>query len=165
MPLRFPISLVAALLAVGSAACARGPEFPDRTAAVTVDGRSRSFALDSCGLDEHTAFLVGRADDGAIVQAVVGLEDDDATGVPESTGATVDLDPTSEDSRVAAFGAEAWERRGSGGAVPGEIAASRVRGSRIQLSGAAVAVDADDRPVVGAVPVAFTVDARCDEQE
>ena len=109
-----PAVVVIAALAIGAVltGCG-GPEFPDKAAVVTLGGDRRSFVVDSCGLDRRTLFVVGRADDGAVVQAVVGLEADRETGVPASTGITVDLDPQREDTRVAAFGAEAWERRGA----------------------------------------------------
>jgi hypothetical protein len=100
-----------------------------------------------------------------VVQAVLGLEDDLETGVADSSGLTIDLDPDRDDTRVAAFGGEAWARRGATGAAPGAITSARLRGSRIQLSGEAVDVDAIDRPVGGADPVAVSVDARCDLQE
>jgi hypothetical protein len=96
---------------------------------------------------------------------VMGLEEDDQTGIPASTGLTVDLDPTSTETRVAGFGAEAWERRGSSGPPPGTISSARLRGSRIQYSGTVVPVDAQDRPVPDGEPVAFSLDARCDEVE
>lgn len=145
------------------AGCARGEEFPDRSAVVELDGDRRTYDVADCGLDGQTIFLVARADDGAVVQAVLGLEDDDETGIPASTGVTVDLDPSRTDTRFAAFGTEAWERRGTGGPVPGEITSARLRGSRIQLSGRAVPVDAQDRPIDRAEPVEVSVDARCDE--
>jgi hypothetical protein len=143
------------------ASCGRG-EFEDRTAVVEVGADRQTYQVDSCGLDDQTIFLVARSPSGAILQAVVGLEDDDATGIVASSGATVDLDPTSTDTRVAAFGAEAWERRGSSGEPPGSVDAARLRGSRIQLSGEAADVDALDRPVAGRDPQPFSIDARCD---
>jgi hypothetical protein len=157
-------SLVAALGAVGLAGCA-GSDFTDKTAEVAVGGDQRTFEVESCGLDDQTIVLVARADDGAVLQAVVGLEEDGATGILASTGVTVDLDPGRVDTRVAAFGPEAWERRGSGGAVPGEITSARLRGSRIQLAGLAVPVDASDRPIDRAEPVELSVDARCDAED
>ncbi|HRW37378.1 MAG: hypothetical protein KDB04_08555 [Acidimicrobiales bacterium] len=159
-------ALVAGVVAlvVGTAGCAR-EEFPDRTAEVRVGGDRRTYQVVSCGLDEHTAFLVARADDGALLQAVVGLEDDDATGVPASTGLTVDLRPERTDTRIGAFGAEAWARRGEGGAAPGEVRSARLRGSRIQLTADAVGLDEADRPLPSAEPQPVSVDARCDERD
>lgn len=164
--LRRAVALAATLLAaaVGLVGCARG-EFEDRTAVVQVGGQRDTYAVTSCGLDRQTVFLVARADGGAVLQAVVGLEDDDAAGIPASTGVTIDADLTSEETRVAAFGAEAWARRGSTGPPPGTIGSARLRGSRIQVSGDAVPVDADDRPRPDGEPVAFSVDARCDEAD
>ncbi|MGN6696430.1 MAG: hypothetical protein ACTHN0_19785, partial [Aquihabitans sp.] len=124
-----------------------------------------SYEVDSCGLDHQTVFVVARADDGAIVQGVMGLEDDDKTGIPASTGISIDLDPSSDATRVAAFGAEAWERRGSTGTPPGSISAARLRGSRIQFSGTAVPVDADDVAIPSGAPQPFSLDARCDAAE
>lgn len=165
LPARRALAIAAAVamaLAVALTGCARD-EFEDRTAVVSVGGSRQTYEVDACGLDGQTIFLVARADDGAIVQGVVGLEDDDQTGVPESTGVTVDLDPRSEDTRVAAFGAESWERRGSVGPPPGSISSARLRGSRIQFSGEVVPVDAKDVPLPDGAPQRFTVDARCDE--
>lgn len=152
------VSLAASVL-VG---CAQ-EEFVDKTAEVALGGDRRTYEVESCGLDGQTVFLVARADDGAVLQAVVGLEDDDETGIPASVGVTVDLDPQRTDTRYAAFGAEAWERRGALGPVPGSVGSARLRGSRIQVSAQAVPVDRDDRPVDRAEPEELTVDARCDE--
>jgi hypothetical protein len=149
-------------VATGATSCAKDG-FEDRTAVVAVGGSRQTYDVDSCGLDGETVFLVARADDGAIVQGVMGLEDDGKTGVPASTGVTVDLDPRSEDTRVAAFGAESWERRGASGAPPGSITSAKLRGSRIQFSGEAVPVDAKDVPVPNGEAERFSVDARCDE--
>ena len=130
---------------------------------VRLGGSTQTYAVDSCGLDGQTVFVVARAPDGALLQGVMGLRKDDATGIKASTGLTVDLDPTSPDARVAAFGAESWARRGSVGPPPGSISSARLRGSRIQFAGEVVAVDADDQARPGAKPEAFSVDARCDE--
>jgi len=150
--------------ASGLAGCAKDG-FEDRTAIVRIGGSSQTYEVQSCGLDGQTVFVVARADDGAIVQGVMGLKSDDKTGIPRSTGVTIDLDPTSDETRVAAFGAEAWERRGSAGKPPGSIASAKLRGSRIQFSGTAVPVDAGDVPVPDGEPQAFSLDARCDEAE
>lgn len=155
------LAISVAVPAAGLAGCAKS-EFEDRTANIAVGGSSQTYRIDSCGLDGETVFLVARSDDGAIVQGVMGLEDDDRTGIPESTGLTVDLDADSEDTRVAAFGAEAWERRGSSGPPPGSISSAKLRGSRIQFSGTVVPVDADDAPVADGRSDSFSVDARCD---
>jgi len=157
-------AVVLAMLAVVLTGCAKD-EFADRSAVVAIGGSRQTYDVDSCGLDGQTVFVVARADDGAIVQGVMGLEDDGETGVPDSTGITVDLDGSSEDSRVAAFGPEAWERRGSTGPPPGSITAARLRGSRIQFSGEVVPVDADDVPVPRGEAQRFSLDARCDEAE
>jgi hypothetical protein len=157
-----------AALAAGTAAssfvgCGRG-EFEDRTAVVELGAARQTYAVASCGLDGQTVFLVARAPDGAVLQAVLGLEDDGATGVPASTGVSVDADPQRTDTRVAAFGAEAWSRRGEVGVPPGEITSARLRGSRVQISAQAVPVDADDRPLARTERVVLRVDARCDER-
>jgi len=159
------VVLIAVLaVSAGLAGCAKG-EFEDRTAVVAIGGSSQTYQVESCGLDGETVFVVARADDGAVVQGVMGLEDDDKIGVPASTGITVDLDPSSEDTRVAAFGAESWERRGSTGEPPGSVTSARLRGSRIQFSGEVVPVDAEDVPVPNGTPQRFSLDARCDEAE
>jgi len=157
-------AVVALVLVAGLGGCAKD-EFEDRTAVVGVGGSRQDYQVDSCGLDGQTLFVVARADDGAIVQGVMGLEDDDKTGIPASTGITIDLDPSSEDTRVAAFGAESWERRGSTGKSPGSITSAKLRGSRIQFSGTVVPVDANDVPVPNGEPQSFSLDARCDEAE
>jgi hypothetical protein len=151
-----------ALAATGG--CARN-EFADRTAVVTVDGRAVDHDVVSCGLDGRTLFVVTRADDGAVAQVVVGLAADRATGLPASTGITVDRDPRDDTSRVAAFGAESWARRGLDGTPPGTIRSARLRGSRIQVTGDVVAVDAQDHPVPRASPRSFSFDARCDQRD
>lgn len=156
--------VVAVIVGAGLlAGCGRGGEFEDRTAVVTLGGSSVTYQVDSCGRDGRTVFVVARAPDGAVLQAVLGLRADRATGVRASSGLTVDLDPTTVTSRVAAFGAEAWSRRGQAGAPPGAVSAARLRGSRIQLSGDVVAVDARDRPVPDGATQRFALDARCDE--
>jgi hypothetical protein len=165
-PARRTLALAAlvVLVVTGAVGCAKD-DFADRSAVVTIGGSRQTYDVESCGLDEQTVFVVARADDGAILQGVMGLEDDDKTGVPASTGVTVDLDPSSPDTRVAAFGAEAWERRGSTGSPPGSIASAKLRGSRIQFSGDVVPVDADDVPIPDGKAERFSVDARCDEVE
>lgn len=154
--------LAAVVTLTSLAACAKD-EFPDRSAVVDVGGSSQTYDVESCGLDGQTVFVVARASDGAIVQAVMGLDYDDKTGIAASTGITIDFDPTSSDTRVAAFGAESWERRGSVGPAPGTIASAKLRGSRIQFAGDVVPVDADDAPVPNGKARSFSIDARCDE--
>ncbi|QXC59552.1 hypothetical protein KSP35_14290 [Aquihabitans sp. G128] len=138
-------------------------EFADKTARVTVSGKTTTYQVDSCGLDGRTAFVVGRSDSGSILQAVVGVKADKATGVPSSTGLSV-IDDGLE---LAGFGSESWQRRGMSGAAPGTVTSARIRGSRIQASGRLVGVDADGKPRAGASGVddtgfPFTLDARCD---
>lgn len=135
--------------------------FEDRTARVEVDGTSTTYEVDACGLDGRTLFVVGRATDGTVLQAVVGLEADDDTGVPESTGLTVSTD----DADLAAFGAESWARRGEAGAAPGRITGARLKGSRIQVEGRFATLDPDGRTVVDGAALPFSLDARCDEQD
>lgn len=160
------LALVVAVVALGAAVlagCSRD-DFEDRTAVVTLGGGDQAFSVDACGRDGETVFVVARADDGAVAQVVLGL-DADGAGVPDSSGLTVDADPTGSDTRVAAFGTESWARRGGAGDPPGTVEAAALRGSRIQLSGEVVPVDGDDRPVAGAEPTRFSFDARCDEQD
>src|SRR5690606_38491816 len=107
-------------------------------------------------------FVVGRSGSGEILQAVVALGDDGATGVPDATGVTFDVGADT----YAAFGPTAWSRRAGAGAVPGRISWARLRGARIQLAAGAEPVDAEGRPRTGAAdPVRFDVDARCDERD
>lgn len=142
---------------VSLAGCGRG-DFPDRTAQVTIGVRTTTYDLDSCGLDGATAFAVGQSDGGAVLQAVLGLDAEKA-GVVESSGLTFSDDGVA----LAAFGAESWSRRGASGAAPGTISSARLRGSRIQISGAAVPVDEKDQPTGSGDPVPFSLDARCDQ--
>ena len=157
--------LATAVVAVSGLVGCGTDEFADRSAVVKLGGSTVPYDVSACGLDGQTVFVVAEAPDGALLQGVMGLEEDDKTGIPESTGVTVDLDPATDDSRVAAFGPEAWERRGSTGPPPGSIASARLRGSRIQFSGTVVPVDADDQPVGGGDGQDFSVDARCDQVE
>ncbi len=149
----------ALLVATG---CSR-QEFEDRTAVVELDGRADHFEVASCGLDDTTAFVVGRADDGTVLQAVVGVEGpEDLDGVPASTAITVG----SADRELAASGAEAWERRGGSGRPPGTITSARIRGSRIQVGGELESVATDGSSAPPATPgetIRFSLDARCDE--
>ena len=155
--------VAAAALALVLVGCGKD-EFPDRTARVTVDGDLATFQVDSCGLDEQTLFVVGRTDGGRILQAVVGVEDDRETGVPDSSGLTVGLGVGGVE--VGAFGPEAWERQGRTGPPPGTITSARLRGSRIQLAGDAVALDADGSAAGSGDDLhPFSLDARCDEQD
>ncbi|HEX7131561.1 MAG TPA: hypothetical protein VF228_03255 [Iamia sp.] len=154
--------LVTALLLIGAvAACGREPAFPDRTARVTVGDRTTTYTVDACGLDGQTFRLAARAESGAILQAAVGVEADGETGVPESTGLTV---YGGDEGDLAAFGAEAWARRGEDGDAPGAITSARIRGARIQASGEAAVVDADDVPT-GDQLLAVSLDARCDAED
>ncbi len=154
------VGLTALLLAGPAAGCSREPAFEDRTARVTLDGDTTTFQVDDCGKDGETVFVVGRTDDGAVLQAVVGVEDDGETGVPTSTGFTV----TEVDRPVSAFGEEAWARQGETGSPPGEVLSARVRGARIQAAGEAQPVDITGAPT-SVDPVPFTLDARCDAED
>lgn len=162
VPVRSLALLGLSALVVALAGCSKD-EFPDRTAVVKVGGSSQTYEVHSCGLDGQTVFVVARAPDGAVLQGVMGLRKDDKTGIRRSTGMTIDLDPASDSTRLAAFGAESWERRGSTGSAPGTITSARLRGSRIQVAGDAVPVDPDDVPVPRAPSQRFSIDARCDE--
>ncbi len=151
--------LVVVVGSTGVVGCSKN-DFTDRTAKVVVDGRTTTFDLDSCGRDGVTVFLVGRSSAGDVLQAVVGVEADHATGVPESTGLSI----STGSSDLAAFGAEAWARRGETAAAPGRVESTRVRGSRIQASGRLVETAAPPGSVPkGSVP--FSLDARCDRQD
>jgi hypothetical protein len=154
--------LVTALLLIGAvAACGREPAFPDRRARVTVGDRTTTYTVDACGLDGQTFRLAARAESGAILQAAVGVEADGETGVPRSTGITVFGD---EQGDLAAFGDEAWARRGQADDAPGEIGTARIRGARIQAAGVAAVVDEDEVPT-GDAPVPIALDARCDAED
>ena len=129
-------------------------------AQVTIAGHVTVFHVDSCGLDHRTAFVVGRADDGSVLQAVIGVRADHTTGIPASTGVTITDDPAS----VSAFGAESWHRRGQSGAPPGRITSARIRGSRIQVCAFAQPVDDEDLPTTAPVEE-LHLDARCDQRD
>jgi hypothetical protein len=146
------------LAVVGLAGCGKS-EFKDRTAQVSVDGHGTRYTVDSCGLDGQTLFVVGRADDGSVLQAVVGLTKDQKNGVTASTGFSVIEGPTT----VEAFGQESWERRGKTGPAPGEITSARLRGARIQLGGQARFVDTDEVPT-SPKSIDVSIDARCDQR-
>lgn len=147
-------------LLVGLAGCGREPGFEDRTARVIIDGDTTTYEVDGCGLDGQTVFVLGRADDGRVLQAVVGVETDGQTGVTASTGMSV----TDGKDPVSAFGAEAWARRGRDGEAPGAISSARVRGARIQASGRAQRTEPGGHPTAAGA-VAFTLDARCDQRD
>ena len=152
--------MIPALLLLLVAACGREPAFADRTARLTVGDRTTTFVVDACGLDGQTFRLAGRSEAGAVLQATVGVEDDGETGVPRSTGLTV---YGYDQVDLAAFGDESWARRGRADDAPGTVEAARIRGARVQASGEAAVVDADERPT-GDPPLTFSLDARCDEE-
>ncbi len=141
-----------ALVVVVLAGCARD-DFPDRTARVDLDGTVVDFDLASCGLDGDTLYLVGRSRAGHVLQAVMALAADGATGEPAGTGVSVDVD----DRSYEAFGADSWRLRGEVGEAPGAVGWARLRGSRIQAGGELDEVDGPSVP--------FTLDARCDERD
>ncbi|CAN5583833.1 hypothetical protein BH10ACT1_BH10ACT1_28990 [soil metagenome] len=152
---------LACAVVVGLAGCGKD-EFADKTARVTIGGRTTTYTVDSCGLDDRTAFIVGRTDGGSVLQAVVGVQADRKTGVADSTGLSV-IDDGVE---LAAFGDESWERRSMTGPAPGAVTSSKIRGSRIQAAGKVVAVAADGTITSPSDEgSAFTLDARCDAAE
>lgn len=165
----------AVALVVGLGGCSQDAEVVDRTATVQLGGAEQVYDVDSCGLDGETVFLVARSPGGAILQVVMGLDPDEVEAAAEdgaeldgtiaSSGLTVDLQASAEDTRVAAFGPEAWARRDGSGTPPGTVSSARLRGSRVQLSGSVQAVDATDRLLPGAEPQPFRVDGRCDLDE
>lgn len=158
---RRAVLVAVSVLGVGLLAGCGGEDFPDHTAYVEIDGHRRTFALDpgTCGLDDDTAFVLGRSEGGAVLQAVVGVDPETGEGVPALTGITVSDGP----GDLAAFGEGAWRRREGSGDPPGTVERSGVRGSRIQLEGRAIPVDAEGRPVPSSSTRAIELDARCDE--
>ncbi len=135
--------------------------FTDRTATVFLDGRTLHFTLDSCGLDSRAFHLAGRDGSGATLEAVVVVEDDGRTGVPEATWITVsDLDGLD----LSAFGEEAWAEQGPGGEAAGRIGASRIDSISIAAGGDLAVVDEDGRPT-GEERPGFLLDAFCDEED
>jgi len=159
------VVVVALALVAGLPAGCGKEEFQDRTAVVTLDGRRSTYVLDdgTCGLDGETAFVLGRSEGGSVLQAVVGVDPDDpGRTVPDASGITV------SDGAVdlAAFGAEAWERRGRIDPAPGTVERAAIRGARIQLRGTAVPLDASGAVTdPEAAPVEITLDARCDAED
>ena len=152
--------IVALCLALGvlAAACTRDG-FEDRTARVEMSGRIITYTIDSCGLDGTTAFVVGRASGGSVLQAVVGVKDGTSTGVISSSGFTF----TDEGRENGAFGAESWSRRGEPGPAPGRITSAQVNGSRVLIIGEFEILDPDDIPQKPAVTYPVTFEARCDQ--
>lgn len=147
-------------LVVGSAVSCSSAEFEDRTAIVEIGARTYTFEVDACGLDGTDAFVVGATEGGAVLQAIVGVtEDDPEEGVPEATGITI----TDDGVDLGAFGAVSWERRDGSGPAPGRVVDARIRGSRVQASGDLATLDEDGNSVAGSEGVSFTLDARCDE--
>jgi hypothetical protein len=144
--------------AVALAGCG-GADFADRTARVEIGGRTTTYEVDDCGLDGQTLFVVGRAPDGSVLQAVVGLKADDRTGILASSGLTF----SDEGVDYAAFGSESWSRRDGSGRAPGRVTEAALRGSRIQVSGVVEEVDDRDRPEDPPLTTPFALDARCDE--
>lgn len=156
-------SVVVAVALAGAVlgGCSREPAFEDRTARVTWGSRTVTFEVDGCLLDGQTAYVVGHSESGATLQAVVGVEADGETGVPDSTGLTVD---GFDEVGLVAFGDEAWERKGETGDAPGSIETARIKGSRIQASGQAVTTGPDGEPLPGDART-ITLDSRCDETD
>ena len=170
-----PLALVVAV-AVGPA-CSRH-EFADRSAKLTVDGKTATYTVDSCGLDQRTVFVVAKDPSGAVIQAVVGVQKDHQTGVPSRTGLTVTSSSgwTNEAPNqgvirtveLGAFGPGAWQLRKGLGSAPGTITSARIRGSRIQVAGSLEHLDdagTAAADTVGSPDLApFKLDARCDEK-
>ena len=102
--------LIALVLVVAAlpGACSRH-EFADRSARLTVDGKTATYTVDSCGLDHRTVFVVARDPSGSVIQAVVGVQKDEKTGVPDRTGLTV----TSSSGWTTTPRASAWASTGT----------------------------------------------------
>src|SRR3954470_13127929 len=139
--------LVPALLAVavGLPGCGNKSTFTDRTARVTVSGRTTELTVDSCGRDDRTVFVVARSDDGQVLQEVVGLKADRKTAVPRATGFTL----LRRDGDLGAFGKVSWVARGESGTPPGTITSARLIGARIQVGAIAQPIDEHDQPTTG----------------
>ena len=159
-PVRRLVLALTAVLLVASTACSK-ESFEDRTAVVDVDGASTTFTLDTCGLDDTTVFVVGRSTGGATLQVVVGVEEEDhEAGIPDLTGISV----TDADSDRVAFGSGAWSQRDETSRPPGRIDEARIRGARIQVSGAFETLEPSATPSDTAGTLTpFSFDARCDE--
>lgn len=151
---------VGIIVALVLASCGKD-DFPDRQAIVEVDGRSTTFQLEveTCGLDGDTVFVLGHADGGAVLQAVVGVDPDDPTDAePAASGITVSDGPID----LGAFGADAWKRRGEEGDAPGVVTDVAIRGARVQLEGEAVELDDTGQPSGTEREARISLDARCD---
>lgn len=157
---RAVVAVVVAVAAVGLGGCSKD-EFPDRSAVVEVGDRTIRFEIASCGLDGTTAFIAARSDGGAVLQAVVGVDETDhETGIPSYSGITI----SDGDTEQGAFGAGAWEVRGKSGEPPGTVTTARIGGARIQATGRVVLLDEIGNPTgTDDDGVDFSLDARCDE--
>ena len=157
--------VVLALLALAGSGCGKNPSGPDdRTASVRIDGRTRDFVIDSCGIDGRTVFVVGRPADGGdepgqiILQAVVGFADREHQEIDlDAVAVTVDLSAT---ERVGAIGPESLERLGGTPPAPGTIESAERRGSRITIRAEAEHLTMDNDGT-GASAGPLTVDTRC----
>ena len=157
--------MVLALLALAGSGCGKKPSGPDdRTASVRIDGRTRDFVIDSCGIDGRTVFVVGRPADGGdepgqvILQAVVGFIDREHQEIDlDAVAVTVDL---SESERIGAIGPESLERLGGTPPAPGTIESAQRRGSRITIRAEAEHLTMDNSGT-GTSAGQLIVDTRC----
>jgi len=166
------------VLVAAGASCSRN-DFTDHTAKVTIDGKTATYKVDSCGLDQRTVFVVARDRSGAVLQAVVGVQKDHETGVPSRTGLTVSSPSGWENEApnegvirsvdLGAFGPGSWQLRKGLGSAPGTITSARIRGSRIQVAGSLEQLDDAGTSVADSVGepkrYPFKIDARCDAKD
>jgi hypothetical protein len=181
------------LALVAGAGCANGSGgFPDRTARVTIGGVTTTFTVVSCGLDHQTAFVVGHAPNGSIVQAVIGVAADHHTGVPASTGITVNgvVNPNVAPPTTGGAASSTTENAAAGVATSSSLPIVSTGGFEAfgaeswqrrkqtgpapgtitsdRIKGARIQAAGTAQPIDGAdqvtagAPVPFTFDARCD---
>lgn len=149
---------MAVAAAAGLTGCSTD-EAPDTdTAELTVDGSASEVSLTACGLDGRTVFLVGRSSDGLVLQAVIGLDEDDEADLA-ATAVTVDRDGAIS----AAAGADAAPGLQLTGPAPGEIRSASLEGDRVRMTADLERVT-NGRRSTGDVAGELRLDARCPDE-
>ncbi len=141
--------VVAAVALVG---CRTGDGLAGDTARITLDGRTVTVPVDSCGLDGDTFVLVA-AGEGTLLQVLLHLDGDgDARSVDrEASAVSVDV---RGDEQYAAGDATVL---GVDAGRPGTLDRATIRGDRIEIEASTAAVTGAGGPD----PVALEVAARC----
>lgn len=155
---------VVALLWCCAAGCGSSGPDADR-AVVELGDRSLELTVDRCGRDGATVFVFA-TDRGAVVQAVVGLDEvgDELVADEATTGLSVELDGAG----YGAFGEEAFDAAATTGGQrrPGRILDARVDGSRIVVEAEAELLgDGIGAAGAGGEPERLVLDANCPQNE